>query len=372
MSWNTFGETFRITTFGESHGPAIGVVIDGIPPGFPLDPEVIQRDLDRRRPGTSRFVTPRKEADRCQILSGVFEGRTTGAPVCLVIENRAADPSAYLPLRDLFRPGHADLTYWRKYGLRDWRGGGRSSGRETAARVAAGAVARGLLADQGVSVLGFVREIAGIAITGFDERAIEGDPLRCPDPTASAAMAEAIDRAREAGDSVGGIVEVRARGVPAGWGDPVFGKLDARLAAALMSIGAVKGVEIGDGFALARLRGSESNDAIRPEGFVTNRHGGVLGGITSGAELVVRAAVKPTPSISLPQTTIDRFGEPRTVEVKGRHDPCICPRLVPVAEAMACLVLVDAMLRQRSLASGRSDGDERGEPTGEGRFDDEL
>jgi chorismate synthase len=298
------------------------------------------------------LASPRREEDRVRCLSGVFEDRTTGAPICLVVENRDADPSAYEPLKDLFRPGHADLTYQGKYGIRDWRGGGRSSGRETVARVAAGALARHLLAEMGVEVVGFVNEIGGIPISTFDEASIEASQIRCPDPLAEALMVKAIKAARDDGDSVGGIVEVRARGVPCGWGDPVFGKLDGALALALMSIGAVKGVEIGDGFALARVRGSESNDELGPEGFLSNRQGGVLGGISSGAEIVVRAAVKPTPSIAKGQQTIDRQGRPTKVEVKGRHDPCICPRLVPVAEAMVCLVLIDAALRQRTLIGG--------------------
>lgn len=322
---------------------------------MPFDIEQIQVDLDRRRPGGSPFSSPRPEGDRIRVLSGVFEGRTTGSPICLVVDNESADPSAYEPIKEMFRPGHADLTYWRKYGIRDWRGGGRASGRETVARVAAGAVARGILAERGVSVLGFVREIGGIAASTFDEAEIERNALRCPDASAAAEMGQAIERAKHDGDSLGGVVEVRARGVPAGWGDPVFQKIDARLAGAFMGIGAVKGVEIGAGFALARCRGSESNDAIRPEGFATNRHGGVLGGITSGAEVVARLAVKPTPSIALPQRTIDTSGRPAEIRVAGRHDPCICPRLVPVAEAMMALVLVDAMLCQRAVRAEPTD-----------------
>ncbi len=359
MSWNSFGEILRITTFGESHGPALGVVIDGLPAGLSLDKDLIQKDLDRRRPGRSPHSSPRPESDRARILSGVFEGRTTGAPVCFVIENESADPSAYAKIAHLYRPGHADLTYDEKYGRRDWRGGGRSSGRETVARVAAGAIARAMLSAVGVEILGYVREIAGVSIVDFDEGTIETNDLRCPDAKAAEKMAEAIATAKAEGDSVGGVVEVRARNVPPGWGDPVFGKLDARLAAAMMSIGAVKGVEIGDGFELSRMRGSEANDEITPEGFVSNRHGGILGGISSGAEIVVRLAVKPTPSISKEQRTIDRDGRATTVRTKGRHDPCICPRLAPVAEAMTALILADAMLRQRALVppGGFRDGE---------------
>ncbi len=350
MSFNGFGRSFEIVTFGESHGPALGVVLDGIRPGVPFDLEEIQREVDLRRPGTSRFTTPRKEADRVHVLSGVFEGQTTGAPICLVVYNETADPSAYDHLKDLFRPGHADLTFFAKYGIRDHRGGGRASGRETVARVAAGAVARALLVEQGIDIRGFVREIGGHSIEHFDEAAIGVSLLRCPDVDAEERMAAAIDEARAAGDSLGGVVEIHAKGVPAGWGDPVFAKLDAQLAAAMMSIGAVKGVEIGDGFDLARAKGSESNDEILPDGFASNRQGGVLGGISSGADIVVRVAVKPTPSIRHAQRTVGTDGTPRTVEIRGRHDPCICPRLVPVAEAMVALVLVDAMLRQRAVS----------------------
>jgi len=330
MSSNSFGALLRVTTFGESHGPAIGAVVDGLPSGLEIDEGMIQRDLDRRRPGKSPVSSPRDEPDRARILSGVFEGRTTGAPLAILIENRDADSSAYEKIKELYRPGHADFTWDKKFGLRDWRGGGRSSGRETAARVAAGAVARRLLERAGVEVNGEVAAVAGI----------ESDAER---------MEQAILDAREAGDSVGGVVEVRAAGVPAGLGEPVFDKLDARLAAALMSIGAVKGVEVGDGFALSRARGSESNDAIGEGGrFLTNRAGGVLGGISSGEEIRVRVAVKPTPSIAAEQDTVDRDGQPRKISVKGRHDPCIAPRLVPVAEAMVCLVLADAMLQHRA------------------------
>ena len=282
------------------------------------------------------------------MLSGVFEGQTTGAPLCLLIRNEDARSDDYAELRELFRPGHADLTVERKYGIRDWRGGGRLSGRETAARVAAGAVARQLLAPLGVTLFGHVVEVAGIRATAFAPETIEGNPVRCADPEAALAMQQAIEAARADGDSVGGVVEVRARGVPAGWGDPVFAKLDAAIAGALMSIGAVKGVEIGDGFELARRRGSQANDPILPGGFGSNHAGGILGGISSGAEIVARAAVKPTPSIAAAQQTIDRHGQARTVRGTGRHDPCIAPRLVPVAEAMLALVLADACLAQRA------------------------
>jgi chorismate synthase len=349
LSSNIFGRCFRITTFGESHGPAVGVVIDGIPPRYPVDLSAVQAELDRRRPGQSDLSSPRREKDRAQILSGLYEGLTTGAPLCLVLANEDARPEAYEALKNTFRPGHADYTYYKKYGFRDPRGGGRSSGRETAARVAAGAVARQILARLGVTILGHVIELAGIRAQKFEPALIESNPVRAADPDAARAMAAAIESARADGDSVGGIVEVRAIGVPAGWGDPVFGKLDAMLAAALMSIGSVKGVEVGDGFELARLRGSQANDPLLSDGFATNHAGGILGGISTGAEVIVRAAVKPTPSIAMTQQTIDESGSPTTITVGGRHDPCIAPRLVPVAEAMVALVLVDAYLYQRGV-----------------------
>jgi chorismate synthase len=322
---NTFGRFFRVTTFGESHGPATGAVIDGVPPALPLSAGDIQPMLDRRRPG-GPLASPRKEADTVEVLSGVFEGRTTGTPIALLIRNRDVRSGDYDALRDVFRPGHADYTYLRKYGLRDHRGGGRSSGRETAARVAAGAVAVAVLKTHGIAVAGSVREVHG-----------KTDP---------AEMEAEVRSAQTRGDSVGGIVEVRASGVPPGLGSPVFGKLDAAIAGAMMGIGAVKGVEIGEGFAAARLYGSENNDAMNASGFLSNHAGGVLGGISTGQEVVVRLAVKPTPSIALPQRTVDVRGEEREITISGRHDPCIAFRLVPVAEAMLALVLVDAVLEQ--------------------------
>ncbi|WP_067046726.1 chorismate synthase [Methanofollis ethanolicus] len=322
---NTFGRFFRVTTFGESHGPAIGAVVDGVPPGLPLSAGDIQPMLDRRRPG-GPLASPRKEPDAVEILSGVFEGRTTGTPIALLIRNRDVRSGDYDALRDVFRPGHADYTYLQKYGLRDHRGGGRSSGRETAARVAAGAVAVAVLKTHGTAVAGSVREVHG-----------KTDP---------AEMEAEVRAAQARGDSVGGIVEVRASGVPPGLGSPVFDKLDAAIAGALMGIGAVKGVEIGEGFAAARFYGSENNDAMDASGFLSNHAGGVLGGISTGQEIVVRLAVKPTPSIALPQRTVDIHGEEREIIIAGRHDPCIAFRLVPVAEAMLALVLVDAVLEQ--------------------------
>jgi chorismate synthase len=354
MSSNTFGENFRITTFGESHGPALGVVIDGVRPGMPIDLEEVQRELDRRRPGASSLSTPRKESDRAEILSGIFEGKTTGAPIAIVFRNEDTRAEDYKPIKDLFRPGHADFTWLRKFGIRDWRGGGRTSGRETVARVAAGAIAKQILGRGGVLITGHVVQVGDIRAKSFDQAAIETNEVRTADPAAAVEMAELIRQVRSDGDSIGGIVEVIARGVPAGWGDPVFMKLDSLLGAALLSIGGVKGVEIGDGFALASLRGSESNDSLLPNGFASNRSGGILGGISNGEPIVARIAVKPTSSIRHPQQTIDVTGEPATIRVPGRHDPCLCPRIVPVAEAMVALVLCDAFLRQQAIVEAHT------------------
>lgn len=346
---NVFGEAFRIITFGESHGPAVGAVVDGVMPGLELSQDDIQTEMSRRRPGRGDLVSPRREPDRVEVLSGVFEGRTTGAPICILVRTRDARTGDYEALRDVFRPGHADFTWLKKYGIRDWRGGGRVSGRETVARVAAGAVARRLLAREGVRIWGCTIEVAGIRAVTRDETVVESNPMRCPDPSAADAMARAVREASLAGDSVGGVVEVSARGVPAGWGDPVFFKLDALLAQAMMSIGGVKGVEIGSGFAAARMKGSGHNDPFGPDGPLTNHAGGVLGGISTGAPVIVRLAVKPTSSIARPQRTVDVLGRERVVEVRGRHDPCLCPRIVPVAEAMMAIVLADACLRQRAI-----------------------
>jgi chorismate synthase len=354
MSSNTFGENFRITTFGESHGPALGVVIDGVRPGMPIDLEEVQRELDRRRPGASSLSTPRKEADRAEILSGVFEGKTTGAPIAIIFRNEDTRAEDYKPIRDLFRPGHADFTWLRKFGIRDWRGGGRTSGRETVARVAAGAIAKQVLGRGGVRVTGHVTQVGDIRAKTFDPAAIETNEVRSADPAAAIEMAELIRQVRSEGDSVGGIVEVIAEGVPPGWGDPVFMKLDSLLGAALLSIGGVKGVEIGDGFAMASLRGSQSNDFLLPNGFASNHSGGILGGISNGEPIVARIAVKPTSSIRHPQQTIDVNGEPATIRVPGRHDPCLCPRIVPVAEAMVALVLCDAFLRQQAIVEAHT------------------
>jgi chorismate synthase len=331
---NTFGRNFRCTTFGESHGRALGVVIDGCPPGLPLTGGDIQPLLDRRRPGTGPLVSTRAEPDRVEILSGVFEGKTTGAPLALLVENREQKPGDYDALREVFRPGHADITCQAKYGIRDHRGGGRSSGRETVGRVAAGAVAMKILALRGIRIRGEIREIHGV--------------------TAPEQWEDEIRRAKAEGDSVGGMVEIVAEGCPAGLGDPVMGKLDGAIAGALMGIGAVKGVEIGSGFDAARKRGSENNDPIVPGGFLSNHAGGILGGISTGQAIVVRIAVKPTPSISRPQQTVDLQGNAREIRVEGRHDPCIVPRIVPVAEAMLALVLLDAWLEQEKYRAFRA------------------
>jgi chorismate synthase len=349
---SSFGRTFRIVTFGESHGAAVGVVIDGVKPGLPFDLAAIQRDLDRRRPGQSDLVTPRNEADRVQVLSGVFEGKTTGHPIALVVFNENQKSGDYKAISELFRPGHADLTYDRKYGIRDPRGGGRSSGRETLARVAAGAWAKQQLAALGVTVRGFNREIAGIEGTTVDWSFVEKNPLRAADPAIFEVQKAAVEAARAEGDSVGGVCEVWIEGLPVGLGDPAFGKLDGLLALACMSIGAVKGVELGAGFASARRRGSENNDPLGPGGPMKNDAGGTLGGISTGAPVVVRLAVKPTSSITKTQKTIDREGRPSDIVTHGRHDPCIAPRIVPVAEAMCALVIYDAWLTQQELREG--------------------
>lgn len=343
MAGNSFGQIFRITTWGESHGPALGVVVDGCPPGIALTIEDIQHDLDRRRPGKA-LGSPRREPDRVEILSGTFQGLTTGTPISLVIFNRDMHSKDYEQLAQSYRPGHADRTYQQKYGHRDWRGGGRSSGRETVARVAAAAIARKFLQQQGIWVKAYTVALGGIPTEHFDWQAIDQNPLFCPDAQAAAAMAQRLREVKAAGDSVGGIVEVCAHGCPAGLGEPVFDKLDARLAGALMSIGAVKGVEIGAGFAAAGMLGSQHNDPLTAEGYASNNAGGTLGGISTGMDIVARVAVKPIPSIELPQATVTVTGTPTTIEIRGRHDVCAIPRIVPVCEAMVLLSLVDLLL----------------------------
>jgi chorismate synthase len=352
---SSFGALFRITTFGESHGPALGVVIDGCPPRLRLDLGQIQAELDRRRPGQSRLVSQRKEADRVEILSGVLDGVTLGTPIAMVIHNQDARSKDYDEIARAYRPSHADYTYDAKYGIRAVAGGGRASARETAGRVAAGAIALQLLAARGVTVVAWVDEVAGIT-AAVDEAAVGRDAvdatdIRCPDPAAAAAMIERIEAARKAGDSVGGVVRAIARGVPPGWGEPVFDKLDADIAKAMMSIPAVKGVEIGSGFAGTHLTGSQHNDLFyrRDDGTIgtrTNRSGGIQGGISNGEPVTVRIAFKPTATILQPQPTVDPAGNPTVLEPRGRHDPCVLPRAVPIVDAMLALVLADHCLRQ--------------------------
>lgn len=350
MAGNTFGSAFKVTTWGESHGSALGAVVDGCPPNLELNEKIIQAELDRRRPGGTELVTKRKEADKVQILSGVFEGRTTGTPISLIIFNQDVDSSAYEPLRDIFRPAHGDYTYFKKYGIRDHRGGGRASARETVGRVAAGAIARKLLEKEGISVWAYTLELGGIRAETKDLAAIDRNSLFCPDPLAAELMAERIKEVRASGDTLGGIVEVVARGCPPGLGEPVFDKLDADLAKAMMSIGAVKGVEIGAGFQAARSLGSSNNDALTPAGFASNNAGGILAGISNGDDITVRAAVKPIPSHSKPQKTINISGEPKEIKVGGRHDISAIPRIVPICAAMMCLTLADHLLRQKAIS----------------------
>jgi chorismate synthase len=349
MSGSTFGELFRVTNFGESHGPAIGCVIDGCPPGMALSEADIQPDLDRRRPGTSRHVTQRNEPDAVEILSGVYEGQTTGTPICLLIRNTDQRSKDYGNILDTFRPGHADYTYWRKYGLRDPRGGGRSSARLTAPMVAAGAVAKKWLQHQhGTSFIGWMSQLGEIAIPFEDETQIPLNPFFAPNASVIPALEEHMDALRKAGDSCGARIEVRARGVPVGLGEPLFDKLDADIAYAMMGINAVKGVEIGAGFGAVIQRGSEHGDELSGAGFRGNNAGGVLGGISTGQDLVVSIAIKPTSSIRTPRASIDRAGEPTTVETFGRHDPCVGIRATPIAEAMLALVVMDHALRHRA------------------------
>jgi chorismate synthase len=357
MSFNTFGRVFRFTTWGESHGPALGAVVDGCPPGLPLSEGDIQPFLDKRRPGTSKFTTQRQEADAVRILSGVFEGRTTGTPISLMIENMDQRSKDYSEVAKAYRPGHADYSYDAKYGFRDYRGGGRSSARETAARVAAGSVARLVMPE--VSILAYVVEIGGDAIDrdNFEAAQIGKNPFFCPDEAAAGRWEKLVDEARKAGSSLGAVIECVATGVPPGWGAPIYAKLDSELASAMMSINAVKAVEIGDGFAAARLRGEENADAMRPgpetwgsnrPDFLANHAGGIAGGISTGQPVVCRVAFKPTSSILMPVETITNTGEATEIVTKGRHDPCVGIRGTPVVEAMMALVLADQKLMHRA------------------------
>ncbi|VFM95097.1 MAG: chorismate synthase [Candidatus Kentron sp. G] len=348
MSGNTIGKSFTVTSFGESHGPAIGCAVDGCPPGLGLCEADIQPDLDRRRPGKTRHTTQRREADRVSILSGVFEGRTTGTPIGLMIENTDARSRDYDKIKDIFRPGHADYTYQQKYGHRDYRGGGRSSARETATRVAAGAIARKYLQEAyGIRIRGYLAQLGPLRPSGFDWEEVERNPFFSPDAALVPALEHYMDALRKEGDSIGARVTVTALGVPPGFGEPVFDRLDADIAHALMGINAVKGVEIGAGFAAIEQKGSEHRDEMTPEGFSTNHAGGILGGISSGQEIVASIALKPTSSLRLPGRGIDRWGKAVAVVTEGRHDPCVGIRAVPIAEAMLAIVLVDHALRHR-------------------------
>ena len=348
MSGNTLGKLFTLTTFGESHGVALGGIIDGCPPGLELSVDDIQPDLDRRKPGTSKFTTQRREDDRIEILSGVFEGKTTGTPIGLLIRNQDQRSRDYSQIKDKYRPGHADFTYDKKYGIRDYRGGGRSSARETAIRVAAGAVAKKYLYNKcGVEIKAYVSQIGDLKINDVDWDFIETNPLFCPDPACLKEMENLIDSLRKAGDSIGAKLDVVAKNVPIGLGEPIFDKLDVAIAAALMSINAVKGVEIGAGFESVRQTGSVHRDEITPQGFLSNNSGGILGGISSGQDIKASLALKPASSILIEGNTIDKNNDQTTIITKGRHDPCVGIRAVPIAEAMLALVLVDQLLRHR-------------------------
>jgi chorismate synthase len=349
MSGNTYGKLFTITTFGESHGPALGAIVDGCPPGIELCEEDLQLDLDRRKPGTSRHTTQRREPDQVKILSGVFEGKTTGTSIGLLIENTDQRSKNYGNIKDQFRPAHADYTYQHKYGIRDYRGGGRSSARETAMRVAAGAIAKKVLAKQGIDIRGYLSQLGPIAIdqTKFDWSEVGNNPFFSPDADAAAKMEVYMDELRKEGNSVGAKISVVASGVPVGLGEPIFDRLDADLAHSLMSINAVKGVEIGDGFASVSQKGTEHRDEMTQEGFLSNHAGGILGGISSGQDIIAHIALKPTSSMRLPGRSIDKFGNEVEVVTKGRHDPCVGIRATPIAEAMMALTLVDHLLRHR-------------------------
>lgn len=349
MSGNSYGKLFTISSFGESHGPALGCIVDGCPPGMALCEADLQGDLDRRKPGQSRHTTQRREQDQVRILSGVFEGKTTGTPIGLLIENTDQRSKDYSEIKDRFRPGHADYTYQQKYGFRDYRGGGRSSARETAMRVAAGAIAKKYLREHyQVDIYGYLSQLGPIAIENFDRDTIETNPFFCPDASKVAEMEDYMDKLRKSGDSVGARVDVVATGMHPGWGEPIFDRLDAEIAHAMMSINAVKGVEMGAGFACVEQKGTEHRDQITPQGFLSNHAGGVLGGISTGQDILVSIALKPTSSIRLPGKTINLQGEPIEVVTKGRHDPCVGIRATPIAEAMLAIVLMDHMLRHRA------------------------
>ncbi len=347
MSGNTFGKLFTVTTFGESHGPALGATIDGCPAGIELSEADLQIDLDRRKPGSSRHTTQRREADQVRILSGIFEGRTTGTPIGLLIENTDQRSKDYGNIKDQFRPAHADYTYMHKYGLRDYRGGGRSSARETAMRVAAGAIAKKFLAGQGIAITGYLSQLGPIKLDCSDPSIVNDNPFFCGQADKVEELEKFMDALRKSGDSIGAQVTVVATGVAAGIGEPVFDRLDAELAHGLMSINAVKGVEIGDGFEVVTQRGTEHRDEMTPDGFLSNHAGGILGGISSGQDIIARIALKPTSSLHIPGQSIDLHGDPVEVITKGRHDPCVGIRATPIAEAMMALTIMDHFLRQR-------------------------
>ena len=352
MGGNSFGTLFKITTWGESHGKAVGVVIDGCPSRMDLSAEDIQKELDRRKPGFRKGSSPRGEKDRVEILSGVFEGKTTGTPISFLVWNEDVDSSPYEDSKDVFRPGHADFTYQAKYGIRDYRGGGRASARETVGRVAAGAIAKKILEKEKIEVISYTMELGGIRAAKMDYPEIGQNSLLCPDGEAAKQMEEKIEQARLRGDSLGGIVEILVRRCPAGLGEPVFDKLEADLAKGLMSIGAVRGMEVGAGFRAARMFGSECNDPLGPEGFEKNDAGGILGGISNGADILLRVAVKPIPSIGLEQKTVNHSRRPVSIKIQGRHDVSAIPRINPVCEAMVAIVLADHLLREKALGRG--------------------
>ncbi len=349
MSGNDIGLLFRVSSFGESHGPAIGCVVDGCPPGLPITETEIQAELDRRKPGTSRHVTQRREPDTVEILSGVFEGQTTGTPIALLIRNQDQRSKDYGKIAETFRPGHADYPYWQKYGIRDHRGGGRSSARETAVRVAAGAIARKWLAHaHGIVIRGYMAQLGPVAIPFDSWDEVARNPFFAPSADVVPALEDFMDALRKSGDSIGARINVVASGVPVGWGEPVYDRLDADIAHAMMGINAVKGVEVGAGFGVVTQRGSEHGDELTPEGFMSNHAGGVVGGISTGQDILVSMAIKPTSSIRLPKRSIDKQGEPVDVSTEGRHDPCVGIRATPIAEAMLALVLMDHALRHRA------------------------
>ena len=348
MSGNIFGTLFSVTSFGESHGPAIGCVVDGCPPGMEISAEYIQQDLDRRKPGTSRHVTQRRESDTVEILSGVYEGKTTGTPIALLIRNEDQRSKDYSNISESFRPGHADYTYWQKYGVRDPRGGGRSSARETAVRVAAGAIAKKWLHERyGVVIRGYMAQLGEVAVPFLSWEGVNDNPFFVADDSYVAQLEEYMDALRKSGDSIGARLTVVAENVPVGWGEPVYDRLDADIAYAMMGINAAKGVEIGAGFACVTQRGSEHGDELTPQGFLSNHAGGVLGGISTGQDIVAHVAIKPTSSIRIPRRSINIQGEPTMVETHGRHDPCVGIRATPIAEAMLACVLMDQALRHR-------------------------